>query len=272
MIGDFLIVLGVAVLSMGLRTFQHPAAFRAGTLGVVATSFLAGWLLGGSLWLGGILAASWLLLPWLEILTRVRRLRLPIERTIAPRRPPTRGVFPGFGDLTDEVEAEGFEYLEDAGWNHEDTRHFYRIFAHHEKRMVATICLAEQSDFAFYYLSVTTRTADGRLFLTWNYPFSYGLKLPPEMRVRRFSAPGPFAALLQAHGEFLATERVAADAAINQQPEEILRSMQNDLRGQITHNIAEGLLRRESGDLIRYTVRGMFYLWLQFLRDLVRIS
>ena len=86
-ISHLLLILGAAVLSAALRSFQNPMLFRLGTLGIVATSFLAGWLLGGSLVLGVVLAASWLLLPWLEILTKVRRLRLPIDRRLEPRTP-----------------------------------------------------------------------------------------------------------------------------------------------------------------------------------------
>ena len=79
--------------------------FRLGTLGLVATSFLAGSLLEGHVALGIALATSWLLLPWLEILTKVRRLRLPIDRRLEPRAPPSRSSFPGFQEMTDEIES-----------------------------------------------------------------------------------------------------------------------------------------------------------------------
>ena len=62
MISNVLLVLGVAVLSAALRTVHHPVFRRLSTLGIVSTSFLAGWLLGGSVWLGAALAASWLFL------------------------------------------------------------------------------------------------------------------------------------------------------------------------------------------------------------------
>ena len=87
-ISHLLLVLGKAVLSAALRSFQNPLLFRLGTLGIVATSFLAGWLLGGSVALGAVLAASWLFLPWLEILTKVRRLRLPIGGGLSRARLP----------------------------------------------------------------------------------------------------------------------------------------------------------------------------------------
>ena len=95
-ISHLLFVLGAAALSAALRSFEHRLLFRLGTLGIVVTSFLAGWLLGGSVALGAALAASWLFLPWLEILTRVRRMRIPIERRLAPRTPRRAILFPVF--------------------------------------------------------------------------------------------------------------------------------------------------------------------------------
>jgi len=82
MISAILVVLGVGVLSFAFRSVHHQVAFRVGTLGLVFTSFLAGWLLGGSVLLGAVFASTWFLLPWLEILTRVRRLRLPLHRPL----------------------------------------------------------------------------------------------------------------------------------------------------------------------------------------------
>jgi len=272
MISNFLLVLGVAVLSAAFRSFQHRLLFRLGTLGIVVTSFLAGWLLGGSVWLGAALAASWLFLPWLEILTRARRLRLPIERTLQHRTPPTRNIFPGLNEVTTEIENLGFEHVEDMGWNHEDHRQFYRVLNQEQSKTQASICLAEELDFAFYYLTLTSRAQDGRIYMTWNYPFSYGLKLPPRLRVNRFSSAGPFAEMLAAHEKFLRDKGVTPALLLDQPPEEIVHTMQNEMRAQITHNLDLGLLQRDGEKLIRYTPRGLFFLWMQFLRDLVRFS
>lgn len=272
MISQFLLVLGVGVLSAALRSLQHPVFFRIGTLGILATSFLAGWLLGGSVWLGAVLAGSWLFLPWLEILTRVRRLRLPLERTLAPCRPPTRNSFPNFSELTEEVEGLGFEQLEDIGWEHEEQRNFYRVFHDPSRKLQASICLTEQSEFAFYYLTLVSRTADGRVFMTWNYPFSYGLKWQPRLEINRFGGPHSFSAMVASHEEFLRARGVTGAEVMEKDPEETVATMQNEMRTQIAHNISLGLITRDGENFIRYTVRGMFYLWFQFLRDLVRLS
>lgn len=271
-ISHLLLVLGTALLSAALRSFRHPALFRLGTLGIVFTSFLAGWLLGGSVALGTALAASWLFLPWLEILTRVRRMRIPIERRLGPRTPPSRNTFPGFQEMTEEIENLGFEHLEDIGWDYEENRHFYRVFHDPRCRTQASICLSEQSEMAFYYLTITSRTADGHVLVTWNYPFSYGLKLQPHLLTNRFPSQGPFAEMHASHERFIRAHKVDSTALLDPSPEETIRTMQNEMRAQIAHNIALGLLARDGEHLIRYTMRGMFYLWFQFLRDLVRLS
>ena len=67
--GVFL-TLGVAVLSVGLRSFQNSYLQKAGALGILAATFLTVFFITGS-WIWGLVAAmAWLFLPWLEILTR----------------------------------------------------------------------------------------------------------------------------------------------------------------------------------------------------------
>ena len=47
--------------------------------------------------------------------------------------------------------------------------------------------------------------------------------------------------------------------------------IENDLRDQIAHNIAAGVLMQTPAGEIKYSWRGMIYLWCQFLLDLVRL-
>lgn len=270
MISSLLIVLAAITISVGLRTYRHPLLFRLGTFGIMASSFLAGWLIGGSMALGIFCAASWLFLPWLEILTRIRRMRLPLERTLAPSRPPTRTAFPSLEEITAEIEAQGFAHVDDTGCSDQEGRQFYRVFNHEAKRIQASISLVEQAEFAFFYLTLTSRGEDGRVFVTWNYPFSYGLKAFPCLRVNRVGGLRSIENLLEIHEAFMRDER--AGVLLDQSAEEILAAMQRDMQTQISHNLHIGLLKRDGKECIRYSKRGMVFLWLQFLRDFVRLS
>jgi len=47
--------------------------------------------------------------------------------------------------------------------------------------------------------------------------------------------------------------------------------IENDLREQIAHNVRAGVLKPAAKDVVKYSWRGMIYLWCQFLIDLVRL-
>ena len=105
--GVFL-TLGVAMLSVALRSFQNSYSQKAGALGILIASFLAIFFITGSWVLGLAAAVSWLFLPWLEILTRIRALRLPKEKQLRPKNPPSSDSFPALSEITREIEDEGF--------------------------------------------------------------------------------------------------------------------------------------------------------------------
>ena len=101
MLSHLFLIAAVATLSAACRTFAHPALQKLGAIGILVTSYLIGWFATGSPAVGAVCAGSWLMLPWLEILTRIRKLRLPLEKNLRHRSPPSRESFPALQDLTD---------------------------------------------------------------------------------------------------------------------------------------------------------------------------
>ncbi|MGH8048540.1 MAG: hypothetical protein ACREKL_14970 [Chthoniobacterales bacterium] len=273
MTSDLLIVAAAVALSLALRTYRHPLLHRLGTFGLLfGVSFLVGWLLLESVWMGVFLAASWLLVPWLEILTRARRLRLPGDCALRRRTAPDDETFPNLRELTREVESADFEQVTDLGWDHDDQRQFYRVFYQPQSGTEAVICLVEQSGLAFFYLGITSRAKNGSTYLTWNYPFSYGLRLQPALRLNRSPGESDFQQMLANHRLFLDREHVGVDAILAQAPDSLGEQMESDMRRQIDHNLRCGVLKRDRTNTIRYSARGLLFLWFQFLRDLVRLS
>ena len=82
------LILGVFALTLALRSYRHPVLQKLGAVGIMATSFLTGYLLTGSRVVGAVAASSWLLLPWLDLLTRIRKLTLPLEKNLRHKTPP----------------------------------------------------------------------------------------------------------------------------------------------------------------------------------------
>ncbi|HXX43063.1 MAG TPA: hypothetical protein VEI58_12455 [Chthoniobacterales bacterium] len=271
MLFPLFLILGVAVLSVALRSFQNAFSQKAGAIGILVASYLLVYFLTNSHIWGAVAAASWFFLPWVEILTRIRTLRLPKEKQLRPKSAPSVDTFPNLNEISREIENEGFTHVTDAGWDWEDYRQFFRLFYKNEDRAQATICLNEQHDLAFYYLRISSRAKNGVIWTTWNYPLSYGLKLTPQFRINRQRPDQSFWQLYQSHREFLRRNRVETDAIDILDEERIEKEMENDLRDQIEHNIKRGVLKPTPAGDVKYSWRGMIYLWCQFLLDLVRL-
>ncbi len=272
MISNLLFIAGILFLSMACRTFKGRFFRKLGILGILFASYLTGWLIGGHWELGVIFVAAWFFLPWIEILTRIRKLRLPIERSVERQPPPPRQAFPHLGRLTTEVEPLGFEHVLDAGWMFENHRHFFRVFYNSQHRCDASITFIEQEQFAFFYLSLCSRCRDGRVFISWNYPFSYGLRLPSNFVVNRIPEQLSPESLYTAHLQFLANHSIQSETLQDQTAESLLTHIQQDMQDLVALNLKNGLLQRDGDSLFRYSRNGMFFLWIQFLRDLARFS
>jgi hypothetical protein len=269
---DFLLVLGVFVLSMALRTASQPLLQRLGLLGYLTTSFLAGWLLTGSVAMGFVFVSFWLVWPWYELITRVRKIAMPADNTLRHKAPPHREMFPALADLTEEIEQEGFGHIEDLGRDWDEARQFFRVFHKPDERAEAIVCLVEQENFAFYYVRIVSRAADGKIWTTWNYPFALNLKLAPGWRTNRDGGDKSFMQLLASHRTFLERNRIATAELDETDPAALARQFEGEQTAQIAHNVTAGILAKGKDGAIRYTWRGLVFIWVQFLRDFVRLQ
>jgi len=269
---DILFILAAALLSLGLRSFANPILFKLGSFCILGTSFLIGYFITGQWEAGVLFALSWLMLPWLEILTRVRNARLPMVKPLQHKYPPTREQFPDLTSLTEEMEEEGFEHVEDAGWDWEERKQFFRLFYKSDERLQGAICLVNQEDVAFYYMSFSSRGKDGTIWTTWNYPFSYSMQFAPQFRTNRVRGDQSVLQMMASHREFLSKAGVLIDGLTASNPDDLQIAMQQDMERQIAHNISTGLLLPMGEGTVRYSWRGMLFIWVQFLRDFVRFS
>jgi len=270
---EIFIVLGVVVLSVALRSFRVRFLRKLGALGILAATFLFFYYLTGSIaaGVGGLLL--WFLLPWVELLTRIRRLRLPLVKSLERQSPPGASRFPDLTELTDEVETEGFEYVADTGWDWDGTNQFYRLFYHPEMRESAAICLTEQDGIAWVYLSVTSRHGRGNTFRTSNVPFSSPMKMAPEVRFHQAPFADSFYDLLLEHRIWLGAFGYEETDMLEEDPETLAAQIEAETGRQIRHNIEAGLIEpAESAETVRYSWRGLFYLYFQLVKDMVKMS
>ena len=77
--------------------------------------------------------------------------------------------------------------------------------------------------------------------------------------------------LYQSHRDFLRSHHIDTAALESLDDERIHSEIEKDLREQIAHNLRAGVLKTAEGGEVKYSWRGMIYLWCQFLIDLVRL-
>ncbi len=269
---ELLIILGTSVFGYALRTFPQPLLRKAGALLYLVATWLAGWKLSGSHAGGAAAVAGWFLLPWVEIVLRVRKMRLPLRRSLHHRLPPNRHDFPHLGDLTEELEKEGFEQTDDTGLDWEEMTQFLRVCYHAPSHTQAVIHLHQQANYSVVFVSVTSRTSDGRIITTSNYPFSQTMRSAPNVILHRVPAADSFAALLAEHRSHLALLKISETDLTSPAGEELAARLQVELDSQVEHNLKRGLIVEAGEGTFRYSWRGCFYLWGQFLKDMVRFA
>ena len=239
-----LLIAGFTLLSMALRSFDHWLPVRLGNLCLLLTSYLLGWLLTGSHFGGAGCVALWFLLPWIDLVTRVRRLEMPVIHTIEAQAPPGSTRFPALDEITEEIELLGFQQVEDAGWSHEEQSQFVRVFSHPKEHVRATISLVENEEISFFYVTLCSRSADGRVWFTWNYPFSTTLKNPRNWHLQRLQEVESFLELMERHRKWLtephAHGRTGTGTPLPSRPQRtVRRAAQNRRRPDALH--LEGL-------------------------------
>ena len=268
---ESLIVIGLVVLAVGLRSAHTTGLRKLGALTFLVASFYLLYFLTGSL-LGGLVGVLlWFFLPWVELLTRIRRMRLPLDNRLHQLPIPNPLFFPNATEAAAAMDEAGFEHVSDCGWQWDGMHQFFRLFWHPEERAVAAVCLCEQSDVAFAFISITSLDRHGRIWRTTNFPFAATLRCPPEVRWNHVPCGrNCFHQILRDHREFLSHAKVQASHLRMPDPEEIEASIEREMRNQVDHNLAIGIIRLTGDGHFCYSKRGLIFLWGQFIKDMVR--
>jgi hypothetical protein len=267
-----LIVIGLFFLAVALRSSRTPVLRKGGALMFLVASYWLGYFLTGSV-LGGVCGVLfWVFLPWIELLTHIRRLRLPLNNRLHHRSVPNPAFFPNAPKAAEAMEEAGFEHVSDCGWKWSGMQQFFRFYWHPEERAVAAICLCEQSEVAFAFIYVTSQDSEGRTWRTTNFPFSLTLQCSPDIRWNYVPCERDcFHQILRNHREFLALNQVDTSQLRIPDPEDVEDSLEREMRAQVEFNLASGIIRLTGDGHFQYSKRGLLFLWGQFLKDMARL-
>jgi len=270
MLSNLFLIAGVVVLGFAMRSFDHRVLYRLGVVCFGAAIFLFGWLVIGHVVWGVGLAVAFFGVPFVGIVVETATLRLAARRKIAACAPPVPLDFPNLDDLTNEIEAEGFEYCADIGSQDDEDEEsedslFWRIFLNSDATTQASICLVDRSGLSFFYVTITSYMDEKRVFLTSNYPFPDTLKFEPFMLIQRMTGTLSVSEQLSANRKFLSKHNVEKLMRINGSAAG--ERTENEFADYINYNVTIGLLRPVANGQVRYTFKGVLFLCRQFIRD-----
>lgn len=267
-----LIVVALIIFAAAFRSCRQKWSRKVGAFIFLFATFTAVFFLSKCPWSGLIAAAAWFLLPWFELLTRVRKMRLPQKNRLEQPKPPADEFFPNASQALIAMSDAHFEHIGDAAWHWGGMEQYFRLHWNPEERAVAAVCLCEQDNVAFAFISITSRTEDGEVFRTTNFPFSPTLKHPPGFASKHVPCErNCFHQMLSDHQNFLQKKKITTEQLALPDPDTLEGDIEAEMKAQIEHNLAHGIISPTQEGDFRYSARGLFFLWKQFAKDMIRL-
>ena len=263
-----LLLAGLSLLQLDSITYR-----KVGMALIWLASGLAAYFASGSVLLAVAILAAWIFFPLWEMVFVLRQLRVPRHRELADARAP-RDEFEELSEMTQALVDTGFELLDECKLRPAEHEQYYRIFVRQDGLTQATIGYIAQGPIGFHFVAFTSNGKDGRRWVTWDYPLTYGLVMPPNTAVYRALHCQDVADLYQAHLDFLEVNDVPSDdLAAGERTKEAARArLEETLDQQIEYNISRGYLAPVTNpdeENFCYSWRGTLYVAGQVLRDLL---
>ena len=267
---------GCAVLLLaGLCLMNTRLALmrKLGMTLVWVASAVGAYCLTGSILMALTMLLAWIFFPIWEMVFVLRQLRVPRHRGLADARAP-RNASQELEEVSAELREAGFEQLDECRLNPSDHEQYYRLFDRGDGRVQATIGYIAQGAVGFHFLAFGSQGLDGRRWVTWDYPLTYGLSMPPNFALYRVLQSESAAELYQSHLDFLAANDLKDEDlfAAERTPEVARARLEQALNQQIEHNISRGYLEpaaNSENENFSYSWRGTLYVAGQILRDLL---
>lgn len=264
------ICFSLALIAAGCLQAEHLMVRRIGLWLILATILVALWFLFGhplALIVGILL---WFSLPVGQAIIVSRRLRFGRERTLetahfAPEE------FPDLPEASKELRDLGFVEVGDYWLAGAPIQQGYRIFCHPEHRIYGAATVVTTGGVSLLYLVFISRAGDGTIWMTWDYPFTYALQTPPDLKVYRCLEADSIATLLDQHRSFLEVNEIATESCQPVEPDQAESFFAQMFSTTLDYNLRIGVLKNQGGSdgHLRYSWRGTVFLSWQVLREMV---
>ena len=270
---EFFGCVALLMAGFGLLQLDSLVARKFGMGLVWAASAVGAYFLTQSVVLAALMLVAWICFPIWEMLFVLRQLRVPRHRELTDGQAPRQEI-EELSELTHEMRGAGFEQLDECCLKPAQHDQYYRLFDRADGRAQGTIGFIAQGAIGFHFIAFTSTGKDGRRWVTWDYPLTYGLSMPPNIALYRALHCESVAELYQAHLNFLEINNVQPeDLAPGEHTAAAAREqLEQTLNQQIEYNISRGFLAPVTGtdsESFCYSWRGTIYVAGQILRDLI---
>jgi len=265
---DWLWCGGLILLSMACFQSRHNWVRRIGLwlifvtigLGLWFSTHQISWVLGG--------LTAWFAIPVAQALYLSRQLRFSRCRQLTPRR--INAVeFHDISRFTAELRDLGFITDADYWLEPSPVEQGFRLFHHPDHPVYAALAIVRQAGLSLYYAKFISRDRQDHLWITWDYPLTYSMKMPPEFRIHRCVDAENLDELFAQHLEFLLLNEVESVPASDATP--VAEFFNHIFESTVTYNLQQGLLQQveDTQNEVAYSWRGTFFVSWQVLLELV---
>jgi len=265
------LVFTIALLSLafGLRSASSRLAQKLGALVMIAALAQLGWVLSGH-WAGAVgMLLICAAVPLVFIYWQQRGQTYAMQPCPLPAGHQSDATFyPHASQYLQQLEQLEFEPISEGGWRWLESCESHRLMWNPECDTIASVCLCEQGQIAFSYVTFYSERQDGTLIQTTNYPFSSKLRLPAK--VHRWHVPceeKEMAEILRRHQQKLVHTH---HRPTQQDPDTFLAQLRQQLSEQAQYNAESGLITTQD-DQFSYSSMGILYLWAQAVKDFIRL-
>jgi hypothetical protein len=273
---DMLELLGCIALMLGglsMLQIDSVACRKVGMASIWLASGLAAYFVTGSVLIACTMLLAWVFFPLWEMVFVLRQLRVPRHRELSDARAP-REEFEELSEMTARLMEAGFEQMDECRLQPTQHEQYYRIFLREDGLTQATIGYIAKGAIGFHFVAFTSIDKEARRWVTWDYPLTYGLVMPPNVAIYRALHCETIADLDGAHQAFLEINGVGREdlAPVERTPEAARAQLESTLNQQIEYNISKGYLAPAvdaGAENFCYSWRGTLYVAGQVLRDLL---
>jgi hypothetical protein len=247
----------------------HNVHIRRLGVWLIFASLIAGaWFVSHSWLLEISILSAWFAVPLSQTIYLSRILRFSKEAELKPGNL-LENTVEDLSTLTHELREADFILDRDYWLVPSPIQHGFRLFNHREKPVCAAISLIKQGGLSLWYVQFITVDETENLWITWDFPLSYNMEIPPELKIYRCLKTSTAKELLEQHEAYLQLNEVSPNTKNNYlETAQIFNQINQAI---IRYNLKNGLLRSypRSNNLLGYSWRGTWFISRKVLWEMV---